>query len=211
MITMTTDTIKVKQEAKKRKPLFRRSDAHKKSRLGEGWRKPTGLQNKMRLHKRGYRVTVKPGYGTPVALQNSERSGLKIVHVSTLAQLQAIDPKTQAAEIAGVGRKKKEALIEAAKKANITIANLSVARYQEKTKALLAAKEAVKNAKEAAAKKKAAKEEKAAKAAEKKAAEAKKKEEEASQDPEKAAAAEEEKKEAEKKEKEKVLTSKKGL
>lgn len=206
MNTMTENTLlKAKQEAKRKRPLFKRTDAHKKKRLNKGWHKPKGIQNKMRLAKKGYRVTVKPGYGTPAALRGADRKGLKIVRVETLAQLEKLDPKTQAAELAAVGRKRKEELLAAASKKNITIVNLRVKAYQEKTKAIAQAKATEKKKAEEAAKAKAARQAKAAKDAEKKAAEESKKEE--PQDEEAA----KEQKEQERKEQEKVLTSKKGL
>lgn len=192
--------IKEKQAMKAKKPNFVRADAHKKTRLGSGWRRPKGLQNKMRLGKKGYRVNVRTGYKTPAVLQDT-KMGLEIVRVYNLAELEALDPKKQAAEIAKVGRKNKTELIEAAKKKNITLVNLPVDKYQEKSKALAEEREAKKKA---LAQKAAAKE----KETQKKEAEAAKKEAE-----EKKAAeekTEEEVKAAEKAEKDKVLTSKKG-
>lgn len=196
--------IKDKAAKKARKPTFTRADSHKKSRLGEGWRKPKGLQNKMRLHKRGYKTVVKPGYGTPSQLKHTA-NGKAIVAVHNEQELIAVDPKTQAALIANVGRKKKEQLITIAQEKKITIVNLAVTQYQEKTKATLKAKEDKKKAYD----EKLAAQEKKAKAAEKKKAE----EEQKAKEQEAAAEenAGEDKKEEEKKELDKVLTSKKGM
>lgn len=194
--------LKTKQSKKARNPTFTRADSHKKGRLGDAWRKPKGWQNKMRLHKRGYKKVVSTGYGTPVELKNMNVKGLAIITVSTIAELEALDPKKEGALISKIGRKKKEELIAAAQKKNITIINLPVKSYQEKTQANLKAKAEKKKALD----EKAAEKEKKAKAAE---AEAKKKEEE-----EKAKEAEktdEVKKTEEKKELDKVLTSKKGM
>lgn len=200
---MDDKLLKQKQDKKAKKPAFTRADSHKKQRLNDGWRKPKGWQNKMRLHKRGYKDVVSTGYGTPDALRNKTLKGLAIITISTLKELEAIDPKKEAALISKVGRKKKEELIAAAQKKGVALVNLSVKTYQEKTQAALKAKaEKRKELDEKAAEK-----EKKAKEAE---AAAKKKEEE-----KKAKEAEEktdeEKKSEEKKELDKVLTSKKGM
>ena len=163
MITVE-QLIKEKQAMKAKKPNFLRADGHKKSRVGSGWRKPKGLQNKMRLNKKGYRVNVRTGYKTPGALLHS-KAGLSITTVHNLSELESLDPKKQSALIAKVSRRRKEELIEAAKNKGITIVNLPVSSYQEKTKALLQAQ---------AAKKKAAAEKAAAQKAEKEKAEKKK-------------------------------------
>lgn len=193
--------LKEKQAQKARNPTFTRADNHKKGKLGDAWRKPKGWQNKMRLHKKGYKKVVSTGYGTPADLRDHNKAGLAIVTVSTMKELEALDPKKACALISKVGRKKKEELIAAAQKKNITLANLPVKAYQEKTQANLKAKAEKKKA----LNEKAAEKEKKAKAA----AEAKKKEEE-----EKAKTEEktdDDKKTEEKKELDKVLTSKKGM
>lgn len=211
---MTEKLLKAKKESKAKKPDFQRADAHKKKRLGSGWRRPRGWQNKMRLHKKGYRRVVKTGYGTPNEIKNAELGkGLSIVPVSTEKELLALDPKKQAAELTNVGRKKKELLIVKAKDKGIVLVNLAVAAYQEKTKALLAQKQ---NKKKALVEKEAKKAEiaKQAEEAAKKAEEATKKaQEKAAKETSEAdeAQAEEQEKAAEKKEKDKVLTSKKGF
>ncbi|MBN1275164.1 hypothetical protein JXA12_02635 [Candidatus Woesearchaeota archaeon] len=194
--------LKAKQDKKAANPSFTRADSHKKRRLNEGWRRPKGLHNKMRLRKKGYKDVVKTGHGTPSALRGKDATGKAITAVSTLAELEALDPKTQAALLANTGRKKKEQLIEAAKKKGLAITNLPVAAYQERTKALLKEKE---DKKRREAERQAAKDKKL-KEAEKRAA---KKAEEAAKD--EAAKSDEEKKQEAKKEQDKVLTSKKGM
>jgi large subunit ribosomal protein L32e len=127
--------IKIKEVIKKKTPVFTRADAHKKKRVGTTWRKPKGIQNKMRLNKKGYRVNVRAGYKTPCAI-NDTYKGLIIARVETLKELRLINPKTHAALIGKVGRMKKEQLIQEAQQHNITLVNLSVTKYQEQTKRL---------------------------------------------------------------------------
>lgn len=194
--------LKEKAIKKTHNPTFTRTDNHKKVRLGSGWRKPKGWHNKIRLHKKGYKQVVSPGYGTPAELRHSTMKGLAIITIATIPELTALNPKKEAALISKVGRKKKEEIIEAAKKLGVSLVNLPVKSYQEKTQSVLKAKQ---DKKEAFQEKVVAKEKKAKQAeetAKKKAAET----EVASE--EKTA---EDKKAEEKKEQDKVLTSKKGM
>ena len=49
------DLLEFRKKIKAKKPNFIRQDAHKKGEIKKKWRRPKGLQSKMRLHKRGYR------------------------------------------------------------------------------------------------------------------------------------------------------------
>ncbi|MBD3209324.1 hypothetical protein GF367_02810 [Candidatus Woesearchaeota archaeon] len=186
-----------KKAKKKRNPRFTRTDSHKKRRLNPGWRRPKGLQNKMRLRKKGYKKSVTSGYSTPARLKGATERGLAIVTVNTLKELEALDPQREAALIARIGRKKKTALLAAAQRRGVTVANLPLKRYQEKTSSLLKEQEAKKAElqKKAAAKKKQERVEKEREAEKKLAGET----------------TEQDKKQEEKKELDKVLTNKKGM
>jgi len=174
---------------------FIRKDVHKKKRLPLNWRRPKGITNKRRLNRKGHAPNVRPGYGTKATDRGKNKQGLFIVTVATLSQLKEIDPKTQAALIAGVGKKRKMELIQEAEKLKITLANLNVKKYKD------AAEKFMRDKKQEAAKRKATKtEEKDAKEALEKAAakEKEKAEEKEEKTPE-------EKKKEEKAEKDKVL------
>lgn len=207
--------IKAKRDAKARKPKFTRTDSHKKDRVESGtWRRPKGLQSKMRLHKKGYHRTVDTGYGTPKELRGTTRDGLAIKRVENKNDLEQLDPKADAALIGNVGRKKKEELIKAAQEKGLALANLAVKAYQEKTAKLeelkKRKKETLKRKAEAKRKAEKAKKEEEAKQEEapaEKEAEEKPSEDEASQQDQ---SAPDEEKKKEKEEKDKVLTSKKG-
>lgn len=100
---------------------FQRHDAHKQAKLRRSsYRKPRGLQNKMRLAKRGYRRAISPGFGAP---RSEKRHG---VVVSTLKELSQLDPKGQAAIIGRVGNRRRELLLREAKKRSLTVFNHDV-------------------------------------------------------------------------------------
>ncbi len=116
---MTSETKK-----KVKKPKFSRQDSHKKKRLGEKWRKPKGLQSKMRLHKKGYNVSVKTGYGTDKKTKYLMK-GLQKVTVNNVDELRNIDEKKQGIIISKkVGKRKRIEIIKEAEKNKIKILNI---------------------------------------------------------------------------------------
>lgn len=159
----------------------------------------------MRLNKRGYSRTISQGYGSPTAVEGLHKSGLLPVPVSTAAQLDALDAKTQGAVLAaGLGAKRREQLLEYAAKKSVTVLNLDSA-------ALVRIKERFAAQKKARTEKRTSK----AKKAEKKTLEQKAKAEQAktakAAEPTDATApepSEEEKEKAFEDEKQKVLTKK---
>ena len=178
---------------------FIRKDAHKKARVSSVWRKPKGIQNKMRLRKQGHPAVVKPGYGKPV---KNLYKGLKIVDVSSLEELKKLDPKKEAANLTKTSKKNKVVLVEHAHKNKITLVNLNAESYLKAVEEFLKQKKEkksiVKKRKDKLDKK--TKDDKKEEPKETKKEETKK-ETKQEVDPEK-------KKEQEKKEKDKVLTKK---
>jgi large subunit ribosomal protein L32e len=173
---------------------FIRKDAHKKKRLALVWRKPKGITNKQRLQRLGHAIRVKVGFGTKKEDRNKNKQGLMIVTVATLAELQKINPKTQAALLAGVGKKRKMELIAEAQKHKITLVNFNSKLYEEKAKKFMEEKKKISEKK----KEKEVIKEKEQKQVEKKAEKTEEKEE----------LSLEEKKKEEKEEKDKILTKK---
>lgn len=168
---------------------FIRKDIHKKKRLQEVWRRPKGITNKSRLRRAGHAPCVRPGYGTKASDRGKNKQGLMIISVATIEQLKKINPKTQAALLTGVGKKRKMELISEAEKLKITLINFNSKMYKENAEKFLAEKK-----KDSEKKKETKKDEEALKA---KKSEEKKEEQ-----------SEEEKKKQEKEEKDKILTKK---
>ena len=57
--------LQLRKRIKAKKPNFVRQDSHKQKEVKKKWRKPKGMQSKMRLKKKGYRKSVSIGYGSP--------------------------------------------------------------------------------------------------------------------------------------------------
>jgi large subunit ribosomal protein L32e len=115
----------IRKRLKNKKPDFIRQYAHKKARLGNKWRKPKGLQSKMRLKLKGYRRTVSKGYMGPKATRNLHKSGLSMRIVNTIKDVEKIKKEHEGAVIAGtVGQKKKVEVLKKAKELGVVVLNI---------------------------------------------------------------------------------------
>jgi len=113
-----------KKPSKRRKPKFIRSQGIHFGRLGEKWRKPRGIDSKMRAEIKGKPKRPKAGYGTDGRIRSVHPSGYREVMVYREADLGSIDPGTQAARISGkVGLQKKERILSRAKELKIKVLN----------------------------------------------------------------------------------------
>lgn len=107
---------------KRKKPKFTRQDTSK-DRIKNNWRKPRGIDSKMRLQLKGYKKIVKIGYGSPKEFKGMNKKGLIEVLVSNVEDLKNIKENMVALIKKGVGARKIMAIMEEAKKLNIAIAN----------------------------------------------------------------------------------------
>ncbi len=104
---------KVRKVQKAKKPTFKRPDAHKYMRLDSNWRRPRGLQGKMRKGIKCKGAVAQAGYGSPAAVKGLHPSGYCDVLVNTVADLDNVDAATEAIRIAAKVGGRKKAMIEA--------------------------------------------------------------------------------------------------
>ena len=129
-VTATTEkALELRERVKKKKPNFVRPESWRYKRLSESWRRPRGLDNKMRRKIKGWPPTVNVGYRGPKATRGLHPSGYKEVLVYNTEELKKIDPKTQAVRIAHtVGKRKRAKILVEARKRKITVLNLKEAK-----------------------------------------------------------------------------------
>lgn len=193
--------LEIRNKLKAKMPKFIRHDAHKKKRVGSGWRRPKGHQNKLRLHLKGYGRNRSTGFGSPKVVSGLSREGLKqnIVHNST--ELASLNPKSDGIIVARtLGDRKRSTIIKEASDKGFTLLNLTVEKFTKKQEEKATIKSEHKKTLDKRKQEKSA----AKKREEKKKAEAKEK------GSAKTELSVEEKKAKEKKEQDKVLTKKGG-
>lgn len=116
--------LEMKRAIKRRKPEFLQQDYHILKRVSRHWRRPRGIDSKMRLHLKGYQKEVEPGYGSPKDVRGMHYSGLWPVQVATTEELTRLDAKTQGALLLKVGMKRRKELLLKAKDLNIRVLNV---------------------------------------------------------------------------------------
>ena len=160
MMTVDKRLLRVREKIRRSRPKFRRQESWRYKRLKTGWRKPMGIDNSMRHHKRGIPTIVRVGFRGPKATRGLTRTGKIEVLIHNTYDLEKIEKETQVARIAStVGTRKKVAITNKADELEIKIINrpeeaLTYATISEISEELLLEEEDKKEPKEKAPRKK---------------------------------------------------------
>lgn len=120
----STELLKLRESIDDKRPKFVRQESWRYERLSEKWRKPKGIDSKMRLRVKGWPKIVRVGYRGPKLARGLHPSGYRDVLVHNLDELKGLNPKQDAARLAsGLGAKKRKELIEKAKELGIKVLN----------------------------------------------------------------------------------------
>ncbi|MGB9134636.1 MAG: 50S ribosomal protein L32e [Candidatus Bathyarchaeia archaeon] len=126
------EAVKLRQAVKAGKPKFRTHESWRYKRVSESWRKPRGLDNKMRLKVKGWPKSVNVGYGGPRAARGLHPSGYAEAMVHTPDEVADVNPETQVIRIAHtVGTRKRIQITSMAKEKGVRVLNPLVRRAEE--------------------------------------------------------------------------------
>jgi large subunit ribosomal protein L32e len=118
--------LKTRKRVKKKKPNFARPESWRYMKLKESWRRPRGLDHKMRRKIKGWPPTVSTGYKGPKDARELHPSGYREVLVHNTKEVYYVDPKSEAARIAHtVGKRKRAEIVAEAKKRKVFILNFT--------------------------------------------------------------------------------------
>ena len=119
------EALALRAAQKKKTPSFRRTEWFRYKRLSRsGWRAPHGMDNKQRRNFKYRGSLVRIGHGKVAAARFLHPSGFREVMVHNVADLEAIDPETEAARVGGtVGGRKRETIYSRADELGIRVLN----------------------------------------------------------------------------------------
>ena len=131
---MTTEIKRLIRVRVEKGATFKRDGYGKKKQLSDSWRKPRGQHNKQREQKKAKGALPKPGFGSPIAVRGMHPSGFFEVRVSSVKELEGIDPKTHAIRIgATVGERTRAGLQEKAIAAGFKVLNARTVKTTSET------------------------------------------------------------------------------
>ncbi len=123
--------IKLRAKIKSRKPAFIRQESWKYKRLSEAWRRPRGLDNKVRKCKKGYIKMPNIGYRSPRKVRGYHPTGRVEVLVENIKQLDLLDPAKHIIRLSSkLGMRKKTEIVQLAQEKGLPITNLPLKRAE---------------------------------------------------------------------------------
>lgn len=116
--------MKLRARLKSKRPTFRRQESWRYKRVSQVWRRPDGIDSKMRRKVKGWPAQAEIGYRGPRKARNLHPSGYEEIIVRNVDDLSNVDPNTQAVRIAHtVGMKKRADIYVRAGERHIHILN----------------------------------------------------------------------------------------
>jgi large subunit ribosomal protein L32e len=123
-MVINKELLEQRKKISNRRPKFKRQESWRYDRLAVNWRKPDGIDNKMRKQFSGYPALVKIGYGGPKITRGLHPSGFVDNLVYNVNDLSNLDKNKDSARIARtVGNRKRLEIIAKAESLGIKVLN----------------------------------------------------------------------------------------
>ncbi|MDQ1280209.1 MAG: large subunit ribosomal protein L32e [Thermoproteota archaeon] len=123
----------VRQLLKSKKPDFIRQESWKYKKLSSSWRRPKGIDSKMRTKEHGWPKSVGVGYGSPKKVCGFHPSGFKETIVHNVNDLININSDIVVRISHTVGNKKRLEIVEKAKELKLHVVNAKEVNKVEST------------------------------------------------------------------------------
>ncbi len=127
--------VEQRRKISENRPRFVRQESWRYVRIKPEWRKPKGVDSKIRRQDKGWPALVRVGFRGPVKARGLHPSGHFEVLVQRPADLDRLVPGRDVARVGrGVGAKKREAILSRAKELGVRIVNPTGLRMIESKK-----------------------------------------------------------------------------
>ncbi len=127
--------VEKRNEVSKHRPRFVRQESWRYVRIHPEWRKPKGVDNKVRRQDKGWPALVRIGYRGPVKARGLHPSGHMDVLVNRARDLEGLVPGRDVARIGRtVGAKKREQILARANELGLRVVNPTGLRVIESEK-----------------------------------------------------------------------------
>ena len=126
---------RIKKTIKRKKRFTKHEHEDYPGKLTTAWRRPRGIDSRVRRQFRGQKPLVKIGYGTKRTHRHILPSGFKKLLITCPADIEMLlmNNRVYAAEIAAcIGQKKRNAILRRAKELNVRVINQGKTALKQK-------------------------------------------------------------------------------